>query len=110
MNSKQLTLERAQEAAAALDSILRRRTHPRKVLGQTLMVPGKLGDALRLPQIRSALASKMAHRREAGLQQFRDLWPTLSQHTRSTVLEQLGWYEAESLDWEDKRSNRRPTP
>lgn len=109
MHSSHFTVERAQDAAAALQNILRKRTHEKKVLGQTMTFPGRLGDALRLPQISTALNSKMSHRREIGLEQFRNLWPTLSESTRQSVLDRMGWYEAGTLDWEDKRSNRHPS-
>ncbi|GAA3974149.1 hypothetical protein [Allohahella marinimesophila] len=108
MDPSHFTVERAQEAAAALDNILRKRTHARKVLGQTMIFPGRLGEALRLPQIKNALNSKMSHRREVGLDQFRNLWPTLSEPTKRAVLDRMGWYEVDAMDWEDKRSNRRP--
>ena len=43
-----------------------------------------------------------------GLEDFQELWPTLSPQTRERVLEAIGWYDPKELDWDDKRSNRRP--
>ena len=74
-----------------------------------LLIPlsGKLGEALKLPKITRQLSSKVNQRRMLGLQAFQELWPTLSITTRQQVEETIGWYDAKSLDWEDKRSNRR---
>lgn len=109
MDSETFTVETALEAAIALHKVLAARTHRRKVMGQDVMVPGQLGEALQLPQIIRRLQGKQARQRDRGLEDFQDLWPTLSPSTRDKVLDQIGWYEPTSLDWEDKRSNRRPT-
>lgn len=100
--------ESALAAAMALQQVLEERTHKRKYLGQIYTVPGKLGEALNLPKIISRLSSKVAHRRESGLDEFEELWATLSLATQSKVLEAIDWYDPESLSWDDKRSNRRP--
>lgn len=98
----------AHAAVEALQQVLARRTHRRKYLGQEVLVPGQLGNALRLPMIAEQLKSKTAPRRERGLESFQCLWPTLSPNTQGQVLEMIGWYEPNKLGWEDKRSNRRP--
>nr|WP_104415573.1 hypothetical protein [Marinobacter persicus] len=102
------TVETALEAAAELQKILAARTHRRKVMGQEVEVPGQLGEALKLPTITRRLNSKQQRQRELGLEAFEALWPTLSGHTRQQVLDAIGWYDPDELDWEDKRSNRRP--
>lgn len=109
MQSEDFDLDSARRAADALTEVLRRRTHRRKVMGQILVIPGQLGEALRLPDIISRLHGKTQPRRLAGLDAFRNLWETLSAPTRQEVLEIMGWYDPEDLDWDDKRSNRRPT-
>ena len=102
------TLETALQAATALQKVLAARTHRRKVMGQEVEVPGQLGEALQLPRILHRLGSKQKRQRELGLEVFQELWPTLSRQTREQVLSSIGWYDPKHLDWEDKRSNRRP--
>jgi len=102
------TTETALDAAAELQRVLAARTHRRKVMGQEVLVPGQLGEALQLPRIINRLQSKQQKQREQGLDDFQELWPTLSPHTRQKVLDAIGWYDPKELDWEDKRSNRRP--
>lgn len=109
LDNEEFDIETALDAAAALHRVLAARTHRRKVMGQEVLVPGQLGEALQLPQIIRRLQSKQARQREQGLEDFQDLWPTLSPATREKVLDRIGWYDPKSLDWEDKRSNRRPT-
>lgn len=101
-------VETALLAAAELRKILAARTHRRKVMGQEVEVPGQLGEALQLPGIIRRLGSKQQRQRELGLEAFEALWPTLSERTRKQVLNNIGWYDPQELDWEDKRSNRRP--
>ncbi|WP_144822559.1 hypothetical protein [Marinobacter piscensis] len=102
------TTETALDAATELHRVLASRTHRRKVLGQEVLVPGQLGEALQLPQIIRRLQSKQQRIRDQGLNEFQELWPTLSATTRDKVLDAIGWYNPKELDWEDKRSNRRP--
>lgn len=101
--------ETALAAAQALEKVLEERTHRRKYLGQIYTVPGKLGEALNLPGIISRLNSKVGARRQTGVEQFEELWVTLSANTRNKVLAAIDWYDPEELSWDDKRSNRRPT-
>jgi hypothetical protein len=101
--------ETALAAALALQSVLEQRTHRRKYLGQIYTVPGKLGEALNLPKIISKLGSKVAQRRKKGVEDFDDLWVTLSAATQSKVLDAIDWYDPKQLSWDDKRSNRRPS-
>lgn len=108
MDTENFTTETALEAAVALDKILARRMHRKKVLGQEVMVPGQLGQALHLPLILRRLNSKQLRQREQGLEDFSALWHTLSATTRHKVLDALDWYDPKRLDWDDKRSNRRP--
>ncbi|MBE0484947.1 hypothetical protein [Marinobacter sp.] len=108
LDSDTFTVETALEAAAELQKVLAARTHRRKVMGQEVLVPGQLGEALHLPRILNRLRSKQQRHRDKGLEDFQELWPTLSRFTRQKVLEKLGWYDPKNLDWEDKRSNRRP--
>ncbi|WP_227663414.1 hypothetical protein [Marinobacter halophilus] len=82
--------------------------HRRKVMGQDVLVPGQLGEALQLPRILNRLQSKQQKQRDRGLEDFKELWPTLSRLTRQKVMEKIDWYDPKNLDWEDKRSNRRP--
>lgn len=79
-------------------------------MGHEVLVPGQLGEALHLPRIIQRLQSKQLRQREQGLDDFQSLWPTLSDNTRFKVLDNLGWYDPSDLDWDDKRSNRRPQP
>lgn len=102
--------ETALAAAQALQGVLEQRTHRRKYLGQVYTVPGKLGEALNLPTIIARLNSKVARRREQGLEGFEELWVTLSRATREKVLQDIDWYDPKQLNWDDKRSNRRPLP
>ena len=102
------TVETALQAAAELQKILAARTHRRKVMGQEVEVPGQLGEALKLPAITRRLRSKQQRQRDLGLEAFEELWPTLSESTREKVLNGIGWYDPKELDWDDKRSNRRP--
>ncbi|MFP3979529.1 MULTISPECIES: hypothetical protein [Marinobacter] len=102
------TTESALDAAAELRRVLAARTHRRKVLGQEVIVPGQLGEALQLPRIINRLQSKQQRFRDQGLDDFQELWPTLSASTREKVLDAIGWYDPKDLSWEDKRSNRRP--
>lgn len=102
------TPETALEAAVELRRVLAARTHRRKVMGQEVLVPGQLGEALQLPRTINRLQSKQQRQRDLGLEDFHELWPTLSPATRDKVLEAIGWYDPKALDWDDKRSNRRP--
>lgn len=102
--------ETALAAALALQEVLAKRTHRRKYLGQVYVVPGKLGEALKLPSIISRLQSKVVRRRAQGREEFCMLWDTLSVPTREAVLQAIDWYDPKSLNWDDKRSNRRPLP
>ncbi len=102
------TIETALDAATELRKVLAARTHRHKVMGQEVMVPGQLGEALQLPRIINRLQSKQMKQRELGLEDFQELWPTLSPQTRERVLGAIGWYDPKELDWDDKRSNRRP--
>jgi Ser/Thr protein kinase RdoA (MazF antagonist) len=107
---QEFSIETALDAAGALHRVLAARTHRRKVMGQEVWVPGQLGEALHLPRIMRRLQSKQQKQREQGLDEFHELWPTLSPATREKVLHRIGWYNPKELDWEDKRSNRRPIP
>ncbi|MFE8070942.1 hypothetical protein QQM79_07765 [Marinobacteraceae bacterium S3BR75-40.1] len=98
----------ALSAAEALSEVLAQRTHRKKVLGQEVVVPGQLGQALGLPVIINQLQGKTEARRQKGLEAFEELWTTLSVYTRRKVLDAIGWYDPEELDWDDPRSNRRP--
>lgn len=102
------TTETALDAAMELRDVLAARTHRRKILGQEVMVPGQLGEALQLPRMINRLQSKQQRSRDQGLDDFQELWPTLSAKTREKVLHAIGWYDPKGLNWEDKRSNRRP--
>lgn len=96
------------KAARALELVLESRTHKKKYLGQIYTLPGQLAKALRVPNIISKLESKASTRRQRGLEEFLEVWSTLSIATKSRVLDEIGWYEPEQLDWEDKRSNKMP--
>ncbi|WP_100640127.1 hypothetical protein [Marinobacter salexigens] len=109
MELETFTTETALETAQELRRVLAARTHRRKVLGQEVIIPGQLGEALQLPQIINRLQSKQQRFRDQGLEDFQELWPTLSAATRQKVLDSIGWYDPKDLSWEDKRSNRRPT-
>lgn len=100
------TEETALQAAEALASVLAGRTHRKKVLGQEVLIPGQLGQALRLPQLMTRLRSRQQRQREKALADFDTLWETLSLATKQRVRHKLGWYDPRELSWEDKRSNR----
>src|SRR3990167_2730432 len=108
IDSDEFNEETALAAALALQQVLARRTHRRKYLGQMYTVPGKLGDALKLPGIVAKLQSKVVSRRHKGLADFQFLWDTLSVPTRETVLQEINWYDPKALSWDDVRSNRKP--
>lgn len=97
-------------AALALNEVLEQRVHRRKYLGKIVFVPGKLGDALNLPKIISDLNSRSSKSRGRGAENFNELWCTLSEPTRNKVLDMVEWYDPNDMDWEDKRSNRKPIP
>lgn len=108
MSNEEFDVVTGLDAAVALHRVLAARTHRRKIMGQDVLVPGQLGEALHLPRIIQRLQGKQARQREQGLEEFQALWPTLSPATRHKVLDNIGWYDPKALDWEDKRSNRRP--
>jgi hypothetical protein len=108
MDSTEFSVETAIDAVAALQRTLAERTHRKRVMGQDVVRPGQLGQALRLPLILSKLRSRQLRRREEGLEDFQTLWPTLSASTHEKVLQVMDWYEPRDLDWDDPRSNRRP--
>lgn len=108
MDSEEFDMETALVAAQSLQAVFARRTHKRKFMGQVFIVPGQLGDALRLPSIVEKLQSKSAKRRRDGLEAFQNLWSTLSDITKEQALRDIGWYDPQELPWDDKRSNRRP--
>jgi len=104
------TEDTALDAAVELQRVLAARTHRRTVLGHEVTVPGQLGAALNLPRTVSRLQSRQARLREQGLDDFQQLWVTLSMQTREKVLRAIGWYKPQELSWDDKRSNRLPGP
>lgn len=110
MQIKTFTEDTALDAATELQSVLAARTHLRKVLGQEVLVPGQLGQALNLPRIINRLQSRQGRQRSQGLEDFLQLWPTLSAQTRARVMAAIGWYKPQELCWDDKRSNRHPRP
>ncbi|MFP6805758.1 MAG: hypothetical protein VB957_00975 [Pseudomonadales bacterium] len=95
-------------AALALSHILARRVHKRVVFGEERLVAGTLGEAVKLPSITHCLKHRSSKQRAQGLEDFKLLWDTLSLATCQTVLDDIGWYKPQDLDWEDIRSNRRP--
>ncbi len=109
MDSENFDLESARDAADALEQVFAARTHRRKYLGEVVIVPGRLGEAVKLPAIKTKLNSRVAKRQESGLDDFKFLWDTLSAVTQDAVLKIMGWYEPADLDWDDKRSNRKPS-
>ncbi len=108
LNSQEFDIRTAQKAAVALAAILERRTRVKVILGEERVVPGTLGKVIRLPSIIARLESRVSTTRARGLEDFRQLWDTLSVQTTREVLNAIGWYEPHELDWEDPRSNRRP--
>ena len=107
-NSKVFGLDTARLAAEALEATFARRTHIKVIFGEERRVSGTLGKAVNLPGIRKRLESRVSKQREQGLDEFRALWDTLSNTTCESVLVAIGWYDPDKLDWDDKRSNRRP--
>ena len=95
-------------AAQALQAVLARRTHRKKVLGEERIVPGQLGEALGLPSLCRQLNSRRPATRQQAVERFGAIWSSLSESSRRRVREALGWYDPRELDWEDPRSNRRP--
>ncbi len=108
MKSEDFETETALLAVTALKIALERRTHRRKYLGEVYQLPSTLGDVVNLPRITALLKSRSLSRREQGLEEFTYLWSTLSAATRELVLKEVGWYDHQDLDWDDKRSNRKP--
>src|SRR5690606_403927 len=106
--SENFSIETALEAATELRKVLAARSLRRKVMGQGVLVQGQLGEALHLPRISSRQNSRQQRHRDQGLEDLQELRPTLSTLTRQRLLNAIGWYDPEQLDWEDKRSNRRP--
>ena len=58
LEADNFTVESALEAALELQKVLAARTHRRKVMGQEVLVPGQLGEALHLPRTISRLRGK----------------------------------------------------
>jgi len=108
LDSTEFDTTTAQLAAIELRKVLAARTHRKKIMGEIHVIPGTLGEAIRLPQIIHQLESRSTTQRNRGLENFRVLWQTLSEPTRREIEEFLGWYEPHELDWDDPRSNRRP--
>lgn len=108
MSDPEFNEETALDAALALEKVLAQRTHRKTLMGQTVVIPGQLGGALKIHQMIQQLRGKTTKRRASGLTAFDALWPTLSAATQKRVLDAIGWYDPKSLDWEDKRSNRIP--
>lgn len=108
MNHEDFDEETALMAVQALQAVLSRRTHRKKVLGEERIVPGQLGEALGLPSLRKQLNSRRAGTRQQAVERFEAIWSSLSERSRRRVREALGWYDPRDLDWEDPRSNRRP--
>lgn len=109
MDSIEFSVETGIEAIEALQRTLAERTHRKRIMGQDVVRPGQLGQALRLPAILGKLRSRQSRRRQEGLDDFQTLWPTLSASTHEKVLKMMDWYDPRELDWDDPRSNRRPT-
>ncbi|XOZ33527.1 hypothetical protein ACMDCT_15185 [Halomonadaceae bacterium KBTZ08] len=110
MTDNRFSEESALSAAEALQQVLARRTHKRRVLGEERIIPGQLGEALGLPDIIQRLQSRNGPVREKALARFEAIWETLSERSRQRVRLEVGWYDPRELDWEDPRSNRRPLP
>lgn len=108
MTDNRFTEEGALSAAQALQHVLARRTHKRKVLGEECIVPGQLGEALGLPAVIHRLQSRSGRVRSDAGERFEAIWASLSESSRKRVRDELGWYDPRDLDWEDPRSNRRP--
>lgn len=108
MADEEFDIATALEAAHALRLVLERRTHRKKYLGEEFFLPSTLGDAVNLPKITGLLSGRGQNQREKGLDEFQSLWFTLSEMTRKNVLEKIGWYRAQDLEWDDIRSNRHP--
>ncbi len=109
MNSDDFDLERAMQAIIALEIVLQRRTHKVKYLGQEYLMPGTLGEALKLQKIMVQLQSPMLFKQKQGLELFQAIWNTLSATTCCAVLQEIGWYDPKALEWDDYRSNRQPS-
>ncbi|MAV26043.1 MAG: hypothetical protein CMQ05_07975 [Gammaproteobacteria bacterium] len=108
IDSDEFDVALALRAADALKVILQNRTRVKVILGEERVVPGTLGEVIRLPTILARLQGRSRVARDAALAEFRTLWSTLSEKTTSEVLLTIGWYDPTELDWEDPRSNRRP--
>ena len=106
--SKNFQVESALLAALALSQILARRIHRKMIFGEERLIAGTLGEAVKLPSITHRLEHRSSKQRDQGLEDFKLLWDTLSLATCQSVLDAIGWYKPQDLDWEDKRSNRRP--
>ena len=98
----------ALKVANALKVILENRTRVKVILGEERVVPGTLGEVIRLPTIMTRLESRSRLARDDALLEFQMLWSTLSEKTTAEVLDAIGWYDPNDLDWEDPRSNRHP--
>ncbi len=102
-------VEAVRQLAQALQQVLDSRTHKRIYLGDEIRVKGSLSKALKLPEIIRTLNSPHHERQIKAQDAIAELWATLSPSTQEHTLEKLNWYEPNALDWEDPRSNRRPS-
>ncbi|TVP57729.1 MAG: hypothetical protein EA349_05890 [Halomonadaceae bacterium] len=108
MNPHDFNQDTALQAARVLAAVLSRRQHRKVIMGQTVLVPGQLGEALRLPGIIHALQSRSGTRRNEAVERFTAIWLSLSERSREQVRERLGWYDPRQMEWDDPRSNRLP--
>lgn len=108
MDITALDLDALRKLADAITEVLDSRLHRRVHMGEEILVKGSLSRALHLPELRKKLYSHQTSRQQVGKDELIQLWQTLSDNTRQSVLERLHWYEPEKLDWDDPRSNRKP--
>lgn len=93
----------------ALIHVLNQRRHTRVVLGEEVIVEGSLSKALKLPELLKQLRSKQEKRRLVAEERFCVIWETLSEDTKQQALDHIGWYAPNELNWDDPRSNRKPS-
>ena len=108
LDISQLNIEATRVFAQALEGVLDSRTHKRNYLGDEVIVKGSLSKALKLPEIIHKLQRNNESAQQQAQEQLEILWLTLSEETKTSVLEKAGWYQTDDLTWDDPRSNRHP--
>ena len=93
MNIETLSIDETKTCLESLIYVLNQRTHTRVVMGKNIVVGGSLAKALKLPELLKQIQSVQALKKQAAVERFQEIWPTLSLPTRTQALKKCGWDE-----------------